>query len=335
MRSRRHFCMFEMDNERYLQKRIIERVERDKMELRLYFIVLIPLTLFALYESRFMLNIGNAGSWGGVNFALHSVPMGIFSLMLLVVCGVGWLRAVRLALSLKPGGQKNINEDEWKKSQIKCNDLNREKEALDVAIQQKEIEYSKLRTRAMDLSHDEMPTKENLDKAWDNGQASKFSLRRNKDEAIDALNEHKKDIQRSIEAARANIETENKQIKQVENHIKELEIEYKKAKTVIVEFAIGFALIYILQKIPGTGAETLLAICAYITILALVVLYVRKYRKIFDEYRFEQNPTLYKSYAASKGYEYSQLTIKRSREEIFYYEEKIRNYEEKLRELDE
>lgn len=334
LRSRRQFCLFEMDNELFAQKRIGERRERAKMELRLHMMVFIPLTLFSLYNSLYMIiNIADAALHANKHFALHSFPLGILGMILIIPCILGWRKIVKLALSLATNGSRNLFDEDWRKSQTKINNLKSEKDSLDIEIQQKGIAYAKLKEeKDHPTALDDAKKKQNSDN-MDESKQSMFSLRNDKDDSEEIKNEHKYEIQKCINRAKDNIAAEKNKIIQTEIHIRELETEYKKAKLIITEFAIGLILIFILQNIPGGRMDAILAVCAYISIFVLAILYTSKYKKIIDEYHFEQNPTLYRSFGVSNGFEWSQVTIKKAKEEIFYNEQEIHKYEEKLRDI--
>lgn len=315
LRSRRQFFLFEIDNELYFESRIQPRMEAAKVRLRLLYLILIPLTIFIVLNNIAFILMSDI-TVSVQKIAYKKMPIMLLSLFFLVPCVIGWIKVIKLAKSLVPGGKHNVFEADSKKTKEKYNDLMQQKTELDVQIQNKEIELSKITKEQNEISTNNENVK------------TKLSIRTTSYDTEEIRLEKQREKQNNIDMLKQKIQEEKNKITQSENYLRDLEIEYKRVKLVIIQFAIGLILIYFLQIIPGGKADAILGVGAYIIIIVFWILYQRKYKYIIMSYNFEQNPTFYKDYAFRRGWVSCQVKIRDAKKEIFFYEQELQNIEQ-------
>ena len=76
---------------------------------------------------------------------------------------------------------------------------------------------------------------------------TKLSIRTASDDTEEVIMEREREKQKHIDMLNQKIQEEKNKITQSENYLRDLEIEYKRVKLVIIQFAIGLILIYLLQ----------------------------------------------------------------------------------------
>lgn len=316
LRSRRQFCFFEMDNELYFESRIQSRIDAAKVRLRLFCLILIPLSIFILMNILSFVQFLDVTACAK-ELAFKKWPITLLSIFLLVPCVIGWIKVISLTQSLVPGGKHNVYEADSKKAKEKYNDLMRQKNELDVQIQSKEIELAKLSKEQNAIITNNETAK------------TKLSIRTASDDTEEVIMEREREKQKHVDMLNQKIQEEKNKITQSENYLRDLEIEYKRVKLVIIQFAIGLILIYLLQIIPGGKTDAILGVSAYIIIIVFGVLYQSKYKYTILSYNFEQDPTQYKDYAFLRGLESCQMKIRAAKKAIFDYEQELLTIEQR------
>ena len=143
---------------------------------------------------------------------------------------IGWIKVISLTQSLVPGGKHNVYEADSKKAKEKYNDLMRQKNELDVQIQSKEIELAKLSKEQNAIITNNETVK------------TKLSIRTASDDTEEVIMEREREKQKHIDMLNQKIQEEKNKITQSENYLRDLEIEYKRVKLVIIQFAIKIIL---------------------------------------------------------------------------------------------
>lgn len=316
LRNRRHFYLFEIEQEDFLQQNLEKRRKGTKQQLRVYCYLLVPFALLFFYCVALLRELGR----NSIGVAMQRGPFVILTPFAAIVCVVAICNIFFLARKIRPGGPYNTIEIQSKESKQRRDEILRLKQECDSKIQELEI----LNAKYMTSSVEEIKEKKFNDK---------FALRENVQEEAIVLADRLKELDSQEKKTQDAIKLEKGKINQSLRDLYDLEINYKHVMSVYLQFGIGLLLVMLMQMIPNKMATLILAIIAYIMVAVMTGLYVAKYGKIILAYHYEQNPAMYKSYAEKHNWLSYQERIYRSKKEINALERDLIDINEKKKAL--
>lgn len=331
LRARRRMCLFEIDEELFYQKQIPHRKARTRSKLRVTLLWLVPLTIAIVSVMNFliyMVSISGNAFWimGSVLFLLFIVP----------ICLVGWVREVRLFRFFYVGRKTVYYDLEQNRSAYKVAELERELSELDAQIDPLEIRYIQLREEQKKEEKCSQTEKEEQSAQGTNTgvlpDGKHFSLRRHVLDDIQ-ITEISSSYDRDIQKVKDKISEAEKNIRQYEKNIVDIDAEFAASKKKTLEGLIIIAVVTLLQYIPEQRLQMLFTIIAVIPTLVLLFFYYKEFREAVFDYYFEHEPRKFKDYAFRNDMTTNRQKILEAQKEIRWMQREIQWLEEQKSEV--